>query len=93
MFGPSLTFISAVQIVGTARAGLGETIGAMVMIIVLAVAFAWLPLVAYLVAPQKTISLLRGFDYWLKRHGKTVLTVAIGVVGVLLVIQGILGLT
>lgn len=93
MFGPSLTFISAVQIVGTARAGIGETIGAMVMIIVLTVAFAWLPLVAYVVAPQKTISLLRAFDSWLKRHGKTVLTLAVGIVGILLVAQGILGLT
>ena len=93
MFGPSLTFIAAVQVVATARAGIGQTIGAMIMIIILTVAFAWLPLVAYVVAPDKTIRLLRTFDAWLKRHGKTVLAGAIGVVGVLLVIQGILGLT
>jgi MFS family permease len=93
MFGPSLTFIAAVQVVATAHIAIGETIGAMVMIVVLTVAFAWLPLVAYVVAPRRSIRLLQAFDAWLKRHGKTVLTLAIGVIGVLLLIQGILGLT
>jgi MFS family permease len=93
MFGPSLTFLAAVQVVATARIGIGETIGAMVMIILLTVAFAWLPLVAYLVAPRKTVSLLQAFDTWLKRHGKLVMTIAVGVIGLILVIQGILGLT
>jgi arginine exporter protein ArgO len=92
MFGPSVTFIAAVQVVGTAKADLADTIGAMAMIIVLTVAFAWLPLVAYLIAPRRTVSALRAVDGWLKRHGKTMLTVAVGVVGILLVIQGITGL-
>ncbi len=92
MFGPSVTFIAAVQVVGTAKADVADTIGAMVMIIVLTVAFAWLPLVAYLIAPRRTVSALRAVDGWLKRHGRAVLTVAIGIVGILLVIQGITGL-
>jgi Sap, sulfolipid-1-addressing protein len=92
MFGPSLTFVAAVQVVGTAKAGLADTIGAMAMIIVLTVAFAWLPLLAYAVAPVRTVRTLRAFDGWLKRHGKTVVTIAVGVVGVFLVIQGITGL-
>ncbi|HUC60048.1 MAG TPA: GAP family protein [Streptosporangiaceae bacterium] len=93
MFGPSLTFVAAVQVVGTAKVGVGETVAAMAMIIVLTVAFAWLPLIAYAVAPQRTVRLLRHFESWLKLHGKTVLTGAVGLVGILLVIQGILGLT
>lgn len=92
MFGPSVTFIAAVQVVGTAKAGLGQTIGAMAMIILLAVAFAWLPLVAYLIAPARTIRTLHTFESWLKRHGRTVVTIAVGVIGVLLVAQGISGL-
>lgn len=93
MFGPSLTFIAAVDVVATAKANLADTIGAMAMIIVLTVAFAWLPLVAYLIAPAGTIKMLRAFEAWLKRHGKTVLTAAVGLVGLILVIQGITGLT
>lgn len=93
MFGPSVTFIAAVQVVATAKAGIGETVAAMVMIIVLTVAFGWLPLVAYLVAPERTVRVLHTFEHWLGRHGRTVLAVAIGVVGLILLIQGIVGLT
>ena len=92
MFGPSLAFISAVQVVGTAKAGLGDTVGAMVMIILLTVAFAWLPLVAYLIAPERTVRALHKLEALFKRHGKTILTVAVAVVGAFLVIQGITGL-
>lgn len=93
MFGQSVTFFAAVQVVATAKTGVADTIGAMAMIIVLTVAFAWLPLVAYLIAPAGTIRMLRTLDGWLKRHGKTLLIAAVGIAGVVLVIQGITGLT
>jgi hypothetical protein len=43
MFGPSVTFIAAVQVVASSKADLAATVGAMAMIVVLTVAFAWLP--------------------------------------------------
>lgn len=92
MFGPSVTFISAVQVVATAKTGLGDTIGAMAMIVVLAVAFAWLPFLAYLIAPDRTVRLLHSLEGALARHGRTVLVAAVAVIGVFLVIQGITGL-
>jgi hypothetical protein len=93
MFGPSLTFLAAVQVIATARTSLADTIGAMAMVVLLTVAFAWLPLVAYAVAPRRTVSLLRSADGWTKRHGRTLLISAIALIGVLLAIQGIIGLT
>jgi len=92
MFGPSLTFIAAVDVVANAKTSLADTIAAMAMIIVLTLAFAWLPLVAYLITPAGTVKMLRALEAWLKRHGKTVLTAAVGLVGIILVIQGITGL-
>ncbi len=92
MFGPSLTFLAAVQVVATAKAGILATIGAMLMIIVLTLAFAWVPLVAYLVAPDLTARKLRTLDEWLKRHGKMVMVAAVAIIGVLLIAQGISGL-
>lgn len=92
VFGPSLTFISAVQVVATAKASLAATIGAMVMIVVLTVTFGWLPLVAYLIAPDATVRTLSAFNAWLTRNGRSVLAAAVGVIGVFLVIQGIAGL-
>ncbi len=92
MFGPSITFLAAVQVVATSKASVLATIGAMLMVIVLTLAFAWVPLVAYLIAPDVTTRRLRSLDGWLKRHGKTVLVAAIGLIGVLLIAQGISGL-
>ncbi|HET7013928.1 MAG TPA: GAP family protein [Streptosporangiaceae bacterium] len=92
MFGPSVAFISAVQVVATAKTSIGDTIGAMAMIIVLAVAFAWLPFLAYLIAPERTVRLLHSLEGRLARHGRTILVAVVGVIGVFLVIQGITGL-
>jgi hypothetical protein len=92
MFGPSLTFIAAVQVIATAKASLAATVGAMVMVILLTVSFAWLPLLAYFIAPDRTTKALARFDRWLRRNGKTVLVCAVGLIGVLLVAQGIYGL-
>jgi Sap, sulfolipid-1-addressing protein len=93
MFGPSVTFIAAVQVVATAKASVPATVAAMALIIVLTLMFAWIPLVAYLIAPDSTVRGLRAFDGWLRRHGRTVLTGAVGLIGILLVIQGIVGLS
>ena len=92
MFGPSLTFLAAVQVVATASAGTAATIGAMIMIVVLTLAFAWLPLLAYMIAPARTTRTLKAFDMWLKRHSKTVLVAAMAIIGVALIAQGITGL-
>jgi len=92
MFGPSLTFIAAVQVVATAKASVAATIAAMAMIVVITVAFAWIPLVAYLVAPEFTRSKLRAFEGWLSRHGKQVMVGALGLIGIVLVVQGIANL-
>jgi MFS family permease len=92
MFGPSVAFISAVQVVATAKTGLADTIGAMALIIVLAVLFAWLPFLAYLIAPDRTVHLLHSLEGALAKHGRTVMIAAIAVIGLYLIIQGITGL-
>jgi Sap, sulfolipid-1-addressing protein len=60
--------------------------------VVLTLTFAWLPLLAYLIAPAQTTRTLKSFDAWLKRHGKTVMVSAIAIVGLALIAQGISGL-
>jgi MFS family permease len=92
MFGPSVAFISAVQVVATAKTGLGDTIGAMALIIVLAVLFAWLPFLAYLIAPDRTVHLLHSLEGALAKHGRTIMIAAVAVIGLYLTIQGITGL-
>ena len=91
MFGPSVTFVAAVQVVASSKADVTATVGAMAMIVVLTVAFAWLPLLAYLIAPGRTARALKGFEAWLLRYRKYIATGAVGLIGVLLVAQGISG--
>ncbi len=92
VFGPSVSFLAAVQVVATARASLAATVAAMVMIIVLTVLFAWLPLVAYLVAPDRTLRVLHAFNGWLRRNRRSVLMAAVAAIGVILTVQGLNGL-
>lgn len=92
VFGPSVSFIAAVQVVATAKASLAATVGAMAMVIVLTVAFAWLPLIAYLFAPDATVRRLAAFTAWLRRNRQAVLAGAVGAIGVVLTVQGIVGL-
>ncbi len=94
MFGPSVTFIAAVQVVASSKADLAATVGAMAMIVVLTVAFAWLPLVAYLVAPaphHARAEGVRGLAAQEPPEGAR--RRAVGLIGVVLVAQGIAGLT
>jgi len=89
--GPSVTFIAAVQVVATAKASVAATVGAMAMIIVITLAFAWIPLLTYLISPEVARSTLRACERWLRRHGRQVLVGAVGLIGIILVAQGIAG--
>jgi MFS family permease len=93
MFGPSVTFIAAVEVVATAKASTWATIAAMAMIFLLTLSFAWVPLVAYLIAPGSTVRRIKAMELWLRTHGKRVLIAAIGLIGLALVIQGVAGLS
>ncbi len=92
VFGPGLTFIAAVQVVATARASLVATVAAMAMIVVLTVLFAWVPLAAYLIAPEATVRWLDALNAAIRRNSRVILTSAVAIIGVLLVIQGSAGL-
>ncbi len=92
VYAPSLTFISAIQVVATSKESLADSILGIAVVIFITVMFVWLPLILYLIAPERTGRLLRGFDDWLRAHGHILTTGALGVGGVLLTIDGILGL-
>lgn len=93
IFAFSASFLAAVQVVATAKASLAATVAAMAMIITMALLFAWVPLIAYLIAPEGTTRALKGFNRWLTRHGKSLLAAAVGVIGVVLVAQGVAALS
>ena len=92
LFVPSTMFVAAVQVIATAHASVAETVLATVVITLLTVLTVWLPFITYLAAPKATTRALRAANGWLAAHGRTVLIGALAVTGVILVVNGALGI-
>ncbi len=93
VYSPSLTFVAAVQVIATARQSLIASVLDLVVVIAITIVFVWLPLVLYLLAPARTGRVLTQFNAWLRSHGHALVVGALLVGGVLLTLNGILGLT
>jgi len=92
LFVPGFGFLAAVQVIATAKASPAATAGALALVVIIDIAFAWLPLLIHVVAPDRTTRGLKALNTWLGVHGRTLLVAALGAVGVILVINGALGL-
>ncbi|HEY2550554.1 MAG TPA: GAP family protein [Streptosporangiaceae bacterium] len=92
LFTPSVTFIASVQVIATAQSAPARTALALLLIVVIDVASAWLPFLLFLAAPEATARRLKAFNAWLRAHGTTLLAAGLIVVGGYLVINGIVGL-
>jgi hypothetical protein len=92
VFGPSMTFIAAVQVVATAHASAALTAAGLAVVVVIDVVFVWLPILAFLAAPEATARHLAAFNGWLRAHGRVILTAALAIAGVLLTVNGLTGL-
>jgi hypothetical protein len=93
VFAPGATFLAAVQVIATARAGVKLTVLAVVMVVVINVLLVWLPIVLYIAVPGWTVRNLVAFNGWLRTNGKRVLACVLVIVGGILVGNGIYGLT
>jgi hypothetical protein len=92
IFGPGVTFIAAIQVIATARAGVTLSALGLVIVIVINVAFVWLPFLAYLAAPDLTTRKLTAFNAWLRAHGRILLMLVLLTAGAILTVNGLLGL-
>ena len=90
---PSVTFIAAVQVVATSNGNLTQSLAALVLVVAITIAFVWLPLVLYLLAPERTGRQLGQFNAWLRRYGQVLVVDALAAAGLILFINGLLGLT
>jgi len=92
LFAPSATFIAAVQVIATANAGVPITAAAVLVVVIVTVAIVWLPLLTYLAFPETTTRVLRDANEWLRMHGRVLVIGALWIAGVILVVNGALGL-
>jgi hypothetical protein len=93
VYSPSLTFIAAVQVVATSKQGIAASIVDLILVIAITIAFVWLPLVLYLLAPERTSRILGASIGWLRAHGHVLTVGALLIGGVLLTLNGILGVS
>jgi hypothetical protein len=93
IFAPSVAFIAAVQVIATSRASDAGVALALAVVIVIDLLLVWLPLALHLVAPDATTRRVKAVNAWLRAHRHVVTVTVLAVVGVLLVGNGIYGLT
>ncbi len=92
VFGPSLTFLAALQVIATAEVGAVLTAVALAIVVVITVLLVWLPLVLYLVAPEPTTRRLTAFNGWLRAQATDVIVAVLIVVGAIMIGVGAYGL-
>jgi hypothetical protein len=93
VFAPSLTFIAAVQVIATARAAVPVTALGLITVVIISVIVVWLPLVAYLAAPDATTRTLKRFNGWLRANGKKLVTLGLAIAAIALIVNGALGVS
>jgi hypothetical protein len=83
-----------VALVDIARLDVGDAakVAAVVVFYVIMLAFAEVPIVAYLVAPERTIAATNAFNDWLARNGRRVAAGVLAAVGLYLVVRGLVKL-
>ncbi len=91
IFAPSTTFIAAVQVIATSEADVPVAALALVLVILLTCMVVWLPMLAYLAAPQATTRRLKEINDWIRAHGKRLGSYALALCGVILTVNGALG--
>jgi hypothetical protein len=92
VFSPSVSFIAAVQAIATANASLPATVSALALVVIIDLALAWVPLSFYLIAPERTTRALQAINAWLSVRGQGLLAAALAAVGLILLIDGAVGL-
>jgi hypothetical protein len=92
IFSPSVNFVAAMQVIATAQASAELTAVATSVVVIITLMFVWLPLVCHLIAPHRTTEALQTIEAQLYLHGRKLIVVALAAAGIVLVINGIVGL-
>ena len=92
VFAPSMSFIAAIQVIATSNTDLQLTVVGLALIVVINVSLVWLPLLAFLLAPEPTTRRLSAFNGWLRRNGRMILAGTLVAAGLIVAIDGLVGL-
>jgi hypothetical protein len=88
---PSIDYLAALAVIAAGAAAAGVRFGALVTFNVVAFALVEIPLLAYLVAPQRTRTAMTALHGWVRSRRRREVAVLLAVVGVVLLTAGLLG--
>jgi hypothetical protein len=91
-FIPGVTYVAAVQVIATTKTGPVLAVLALALVVAIDVAFAWLPLLLFIVTPEATRRWLTAINGWLHAHGRHLVVAATTIAGLALAINGAAGL-
>lgn len=88
---PSIDYLAALAVIAAGAAAPAVRFGALVTFNVVAFALVEIPLLAYLVAPQRTRATMTALHGWVRTRRRREVAVLLAVVGVVLLTAGLLG--
>jgi hypothetical protein len=89
---PSVDYLAALAVIAAAQVEADVRVGALVTFNVVAFSLVELPLLAYLIAPQRTRTAMTNLHNWIRARQRHEVAGLLGVVGVVLVAAGWVGI-
>ena len=88
---PSLDYLAALAVIAAGNPTPGTRISALVVFNAVAFALVEIPLLAYLMAPERTRAAMTGLHRWIRARRRREVAVLLAVLGVVLLTAGLLG--
>lgn len=85
---PSVDYLAALLVIGSSGAPPVAQVGALVMFLVVGNAVVVIPLMTYLVAPEKTLGWIQGFQRWVQSRTRRQFAAVIAAAGLLQIVIG-----
>jgi len=89
---PSVYYIAALPYISENFSGAGTQVALVLLFNVIQFAFVEVPIVGYLVAPERTTHLVERFIGGVKAHAQQVAVIVVAAIGVYMVIEGLVSL-
>jgi len=89
---PSIDYLAVLAVIVASGAAPSSQVGALLVFNVVAFAFVEVPLVAYLLAPDRTRSLMAALNDWIRSRRRRGAAAVLAAVGCVLLVAGIAGL-
>jgi Sap-like sulfolipid-1-addressing protein len=88
---PSVDYLAALALIVASGAAAAVQIGALLLFNVVAFSFVEIPLICYLVAPDRTRATLVTLQEWLRSRRRRAVTILLAAVGCVLMVAGLAG--